>query len=202
LFKVARRDVEELTFVPPSSPPRKKVQVNLNREALAASIAALNREPRQWLVVIDPASLALRNIDHLIPPDSSGPYAAPEVDFYWAAAGSCRTASRGIWAVRAEHMPAVLDLWAEFEAAAPAGTPVSAVWTRVVEALPLRKRRFESGEVIAPEMDAVHWGSVSHSAVVTVPDWPVADQSQFLQALFFGTYFGDGTGLMLQILDA
>jgi hypothetical protein len=202
LFKIARRDLEEFIFIPPPSPARKKVQANWNREGLAASIEILKSEPRQWVVVIDAASLVLRNIDHLIPPDPSGPYVAPEVDFYWAPAGSGSEASRGVWAVRGEHLPEVLALWAELEGGAPEGTSESAVWARVVDLLPLRKKRFESGEVVAPEMDAVDWETVSHSAVVTVPDWPAAEQSQFLQALFFGTYFGDGTGLMLQILDA
>ncbi|QJE96800.1 hypothetical protein [Luteolibacter luteus] len=204
LFKIPRRDVDEFTFTPPppASHTRPEPPANLGRLGLLASMASLNLDPRQWVVIMDAASLVLRNIDHLIDPDFPGPHAPPEVDFYWAAGTDGQDASRGFWAVRGEHLPKVLALWEKLEEALPEGTSESAVWARVVSLLPLRKKRFEGGEVVSPEMSALNWEDVSHSAVVTIPDWPPEEQEQFLQALFFGTYFGDRTGLMLQILDA
>lgn len=46
------------------------------------------------------------------------------------------------------------------------------------------------------------WEPLSNAAFVTVPDWPVDEQRKFLQALYFDTYFGDETGMLLNILEA
>ena len=76
------------------------------------------------------------------------------------------------------------------------------VWTEVVERLPLKKRAFETGEVVAPRIGAVDWEAITNAAFVTVPDWPQDEAWKFLQALYFGTYFGDETGMMLNVLEA
>jgi hypothetical protein len=167
----------------------------------------LTPEPHQWVVVANPASVALRNIDHLISPDLPGRYSMPAVEFYWARAGSNDASNRsvtpGLWAVRGEHLPLVLErLKDAYSEPGAEGCSEEAIWTRVVHELPLRKRAFEKGEVVAPRIGAVDWEAVSNAAFVTVPDWPEKEAWKFLQALYFGTYLGDETGMMLNILEA
>lgn len=169
----------------------------------------MNPEPRQWVILPDSSGLALRNIDHLIPADSQAAHAPAEVDFYWTkvvdrnVGGGEVSASPGLWAVRGEDLPLVLERWksAWSEMGEGAKLDEAAVWSRVVRELPLRKKPFEKGEVYAPQIGAVDWEAVSHAAFVTVPGWPQDEQRKFLQALYFGTYFGDETGLMLNILE-
>lgn len=209
LFKVERRQIEEV-FV--SAARREKPGADggsESREFLLGLGKQVKPEPRQWVIIPDAAGLALRNIDHLIPADSQAAHAPAEVDFYWTKVvdrnegGTRFSASLGLWAVRGEYLPMVLerwkDAWRELEDGAELDE--AAVWTRVVRDLPLRKKPFEKGEVYAPRIGSVDWEVVSHAAFVTVPDWPKDEQRKFLQALYFGTYFGDETGLMLNILD-
>lgn len=165
--------------------------------------------PRQWVIIPDPSGVALRNIDHLIPADSKTAHAPAEVDFYWTKVMDRNEgdgevfASPGLLAVRGEHLPMVMKRWKSVWSELGKGAEVDevSVWSQVVRDLPLRKRPFEKGEVYAPEIGSVDWEAVSHAAFVTVPDWPQDEQRKFLQALYFGTYFGDESGLMLNILD-
>jgi hypothetical protein len=143
-------------------------------------------EARQWILVAHGKSLALRNIDHLVPPDGPGPYGPPVVDFYWAGAGkdgfSNSAATPGLWAVRGEHLSLVLERWKEALSEVGAhGASEEEVWTRVVQQLPLKKLAFEKGEVVAPRIGAVDWEAVSNAAFVTVPDWPEKEAWKFLQ---------------------
>ena len=208
LFRVERSAVTEV-FLPAAlterSGPAKR---RASREFLFGMGDQLKPEPRQWVIVADAASLALRNLDHLIPPDVPGPHAPPEVDFYWARAGkdeiSNQTATPGLWAVRGEHLLLVLGRWKEVWSGAQEadGASEEEVWSRVVRDLPLKKRAFERGEVVAPRMGGLDWEAVNNAAFVTVPDWPEKEAWKFLQALYFGTYLGDETGMMLNILEA
>jgi hypothetical protein len=210
LFKVERKQLEEI-FVPTvifekSEAPCQKA----TREFLFGLCAHLEPESRQWVIVADAASLALRNIDHLIPQDMAGPYAPPDVDMLWTktdrndAENGTETASPGIWAVRGEHLAMVLERWKEawIEAQSDSCHSEIEIWTRVIRDLPLRKRPFEKGEVVAPALHSVDWQAVSSAALVTVPDWPVEEQRKFLQSLYLGTYLGDESGMMLNIMEA
>lgn len=200
-FKVERKQLDEIHI------PARSLKSPM--ESWPHLVGELGPQPRQWVIVAHPASMTLRNIDHLIRPDSTGSYPEQEVDFYWTptCVGEAKgndeiLASPGFWAVRAEYIPLVLEHWTELRKIIPRGFPEAAMWTRLVHGLPLRKKRFEKGEVIAPGIGAVDWEAVSNAAVVTVPDWPVAEQRKFLQALYFGTYLGDDTGMMLHVLES
>ena len=98
----------------------------------------------------------------------------------------------------------VLGRWKEVWSGAQEadGASEEEVWSRVVRDLPLKKRAFERGEVVAPRMGGLDWEAVNNAAFVTVPDWPEKEAWKFLQALYFGTYLGDETGMMLNILEA
>jgi hypothetical protein len=205
LFRFERKRLDEvMATTPPSAKSNEENQV-VNREFLFQLRGYLEPAPRHWVMIMAPSSIALRNIDHLVPPDLEGPFAPPECDFYWTPLATGKDqASPGLWAVRGEHLPLVLERWKEAWAAVgedekPTETEI---WSQVVKDLPLRKKRFERGEVVAPEIGAVDWEAVSNAAFVTVPDWPEKEAWKFLQALYFGTYLGDETGMMLNILEA
>ena len=68
--------------------------------------------------------------------------------------------------------------------------------------MPWRKRVFEKSEVVAPRIGAVNSEAMSNAAFVTVQDWAEKEAWKFLQALYFGTYLGDETGMMLNIFEA
>ncbi len=208
LFKIERKALSEFP-VPFGIADRSETsRREITRQFLFGVDNFVTPERRQWVLITNPASLALRNPDHLFAPDSGGSYPPPEVDFYWARAGgddiANSLATPGLWAVRGEHLPLVLERWKEAwntQSGATTGDE-EAIWTRVVQQLPLRKRVFEKGEVVAPRIGAVDWEAVSNAAFVTVPDWPEKEAWKFLQALYFGTYLGDETGMMLNILEA
>lgn len=208
LFKVERKTVIDILMPVVDSNNVDERLKQKSRDFLFEICDLVQPKARQWVVVAHSGSLALRNIDHLIPANPSGPFSPPEVDFYWARAGrddiSNQSATPGLWAVRGEYLPLVLERlreeWSrELE---PKMIDQEAIWTRVVQQLPLRKRAFEKGEVVAPRIGAVDWEAVSNAAFVTVPDWPEKEAWKFLQALYFGTFLGDETGMMLNILEA
>ena len=204
VFKVERKEVDEV-FV--TATRREKPGAGGRSESMEFLLGLgklVKPELRQWVIFADTAGLALRNIDHLLPPDQAGPYSPPEVDFYLASANGTDEVTPGIWAVRGEHLPMVLERWkcAWNELGNDAMLTGAAVWSRVVRELPLRKKQFEKGEVYAPKIGLVDWEALSNAAFVTVPDWPVDEQRKFLQTLYFGTYFGDETGMMLNIFEA
>jgi hypothetical protein len=207
LFKIDRRNVdEEMVSLP---------IVGKSDRAIDGGTAAfifqmpkhLKSEGRQWVIVSDPAGIALRNIDHLIPTEASQPFGPPSVDLYWTKVaedsnkGRKLLASPGFWAVRAEHLEMVLERWQAARAEAP-GLSQEEVWGRVLEELPLSKRPFEKGEVVAPRMSGLDWEEASNAAFVTVAGWPKKEAKRFLQSLYFGTYLGDDSGIILNLLEA
>lgn len=205
LFRIERCGVNEVCIDHAARTCGDELRQTVNQQFYSALMEYIKPERHQWVLVANAAGLSLRNIDHLIQQDSAGPYPPLNVDFLWASAESDGEASTGLWAVRGEHLPLVLEKW---EAAFPEKTQKlapgqeSKIWSQVVRSLPLRKRRFEKGEVVAPRIGALDWALLSDAAYVTVPDWPEEAKWKFLQSLYFGTYLGDKTGMMLNVLDA
>jgi hypothetical protein len=209
LYKVERAQVTEVPVEIPVSGNGEAEKRRASREFLFNLCTQIKPEPRQWVIVADPAGIALRNIDHLIPPDLPGPYAPPEVDFLWArvhegGGGPRDEAGPGLWAVRGEFLPLVLERWkAAWEAEPNVGmADERRIWSDVVRNLPLRKKAFERGEVVCPAVCAVDWRALCSAAYVSIPDWPETERWKFLQALYFVTYFGDETGMMVNVLEA
>ncbi len=159
-------------------------------------------EARQWVVFSSAGSIVLRNIDHLMPPDHPGPFPPEEIDFYYCGSRGVRGAvSDGLWAVRSEFVAQVLGSWEKIVGSLPEDCDTRPAWSEYVAGLNLRKKPFESGEVIAPEIDAVRWSEISNAAFVILSHWPAKERWKLLQSLYFGTFFGDESGLMLDILD-
>jgi|694.fasta_scaffold70848_4 hypothetical protein len=166
-------------------------------------------DANQWAVFVDSAGMALRNIDHLFLAAIEGPYPPPTVDFLWARvhddprSGPRDLAAPGFWAVRGEHAEMVLGRLKAAWEAEPGATEAdeTQIWSQVVRDLPLRKRAFERGEVLCPPVGSVDWKALCSAAFVTVPHWPEPERWKFLQSLYFGTYFGDETGLLVNLFD-
>jgi hypothetical protein len=202
LFRVQRLAVQEFTGL--------EAEHIREQSRELFNLAAQGSDPTgDWVVFGSPSSLALRNIDHLFPPELKGPYPPPPVDFLWARVhddprtGPRDLAAPGFWAVRGEHAEMVLgrlkEAWdAEQEATEADETRI---WSQVVRDLPLRKRAFERGEVLCPPVGAVDWKALCSAAFVTIPHWPEPERWKFLQALYFGTYFGDETGMLVNLFD-
>lgn len=209
LFKVERARLTEVPIKFDEFERAEEIGGRAPRDYLLNLCTQIRPEPRQWVIIADPAGIALRNIDHLIPPDLPGPYAPPEVDFLWArvnegGSGPRDEAGPGLWAVRGEFLPLVLERWKEaWEAEPNAGIEDERrIWSDVVRKLPIRKKAFERGEVICPSVGAVDWKALCSAAYVSIPDWPETERWKFLQALYFMTYFGDETGMMVNVLEA
>jgi hypothetical protein len=167
----------------------------------------LAERPGCFVWILDAAGIALRNIEHLIASCNYDHLSAPEIDLFWTDGYRCSggtgslVASPGIWAVRGEHIPLLFHRWLKRANDCAGDVSEAEIWSAVAREIPLKKRLMEKGEVYSPEIGSVNWEAVSNAAFVTVPDWPEKEQWKFLQALYFGTYFGDETGLMLNILD-
>lgn len=206
LFRVTRPDFNQF-HVPLSHPDSRGywAQRDSVGERLKSAIAD---SPDCYVVVSDAAGVALRGVEHLILASNKSVFNSPMIDLFWAE--GCRNsdspnhpvASPGLWAVRGEHFESLLRKWSEKAYTHGGEKSETEIWSEVVGESPLKKRRFEKGEVYAPRINTVDWEAVSNAAFVTVPDWPEKEQWKFLQALYFGTYFGDETGMMLNILDA
>ena len=215
LFRVERKGIEEVHVALALAEKTEAARLEAEHGFWFTLAERIRPEPRQWVVVAAAPGLALRNIDHLLPPELPGPYSPTPVDFLWAERrgpvvqeGTLPAgwpgrfpASPGLCAVRGEHLATVLDCWrttwAEWHTQGE-----EAVWTRVVHGLDLRKRRFERGEVVVAERQSVSWPELKAAAYVMLPEWPEKEAWGFLQSLYLGTYFGDETGMFVGILDA
>lgn len=72
LFRIERKQMEE------SMPPAEGEEISLLDRVKPYLTGA-----RQWVVFSGNGNIALRNTDHLLPPDIAGPFAPEEVDFYF-----------------------------------------------------------------------------------------------------------------------
>jgi hypothetical protein len=205
LFRISRVGFNQVN-VPPSQPDSRGYWAQ--RDMVASELErAIEAKPGCYVLVSDAAGIALRNLEHLISNLHHNLYDCSEIDLFWTE--GCRDpdsinrliASPGLWAVRGEHFPSLLRKWSEMADAQGEKTETE-IWSAVVNETTLKKRRIEKGEVYAPQIGSVNWETLSNAAFVTVSEWPEKEQWKFLQALYFGSYFGDETGMMLNILDA
>jgi hypothetical protein len=202
LFRIAHKGVEEVGL-----DSRDNTPLSLNK-ALKNFVTSCPQDDAGWVMVANPAGIALRSLDHLLPREPITPcqYPAPHIDFLWAPLESNpNLACSGIWAVRRRHLNAVLDGWAAISYGLAVKNQASAkeqdAWAAYVKALPLIKKRFENLEVVAPSIEALPWPRVRRAAYVAISHWPEEEKWPFLQSLYFGTWFGDKTGFMVDLYD-
>jgi hypothetical protein len=207
LFKIERRNVDEEVISLPVVGKSEEAVRNAATTFIFQMAKHLKPGGRRWVIICNPASIALRNIDHLLPSEASQPFGPSSVDLYWTKItggpdkGGRALASPGVWAVRFEHLELVLQRW-EAVRTELSESSEEEVWTRTLEDLPLTKKPFEKGEVVAPRMKGFDWEEASNAALVTLSGWPQVETRKFLQSLYFGNYLGDETGMILDILEA
>ena len=179
-----------------------------------------------WVFFMGEGSIALREIDHLLDVDADVLWApmqgvplrtercwgyvtdAEMEEEYRAELPWSRpwreAASAGIWAVRGEHYDTVIQNWKEIAATSPArhcGNRIESAWNRLLVDTPLKVKRFEKGEIAFPTLQGADYADYSESAILHTGDWQRKLSSKFLQAQFFGTYFGDESGLFLDLME-
>lgn len=117
---------------------------------------------------------------------------------WWAAASSA------VWAIRGEHYDKVIQDWKNIAAQEPVrkcGNRIESAWNRLLIDTPLKVTRLERGEIAFPALCPKGYEDWSEAAVLNVGDWPRKLRSKFLQGQFFGTYFGDESGLFLDLME-
>ncbi len=119
-------------------------------------------------------------------------------------------ASSGVWAVRACYFHQLLEQWRSLLRNLYPGGPVNSTgknlcvevaWNRFLMDTPLRVQRFEKEEVQFPSSHTSDFLVWKDACIVNVGGWPQDAQSSFLQAWFLGTFFGDETGLFIDMID-
>lgn len=210
LFKVERKLVKEIYLPLVITEDAGEARRKIGTRFLTGIANHVKPTSNQWVVVADCATLALRNIDHLFPPDGTGSYGPQQIEFQWVDSewrdpeSNEMLAAQGFWAVKGSRLPQLLDDWEKLRTTAPPPQDAleeARLWTRFIRSLDLAKRRFEHGEAISPGLHGVDWDAVHEAALVSVPDWPTEQRMKFIQSLYYGTYFGDSTGMMLNILE-
>jgi hypothetical protein len=84
LFKIARQGLVEKTYqLPEPCTASDRSSGNSIRFLQDRPPGPSHKGDSHWVIITDPASLVLRNIDHLFPSVSSGAYAAEATDFLW-----------------------------------------------------------------------------------------------------------------------
>jgi hypothetical protein len=116
-------------------------------------------------------------------------------------------ASPGIFTVSVDKQERISSVWREI---LKLGKDLEetirekAVWnkTLIMLAGEMTQKPFERGEVIPVREGEIDWDEVRNACIVSVSDWKDEKAKEhFLRCLYFGHFFGDESGLMLNILD-
>ena len=182
----------------------------------------------EWIIFVDSGCLVLRNLDLLLqrnadlvwapilncpirnhrfngflsPLELDASFTSPyPVSRPWYAA-----ASPSLWAVRGECYTHVMEVWNSLLTHPTANRCAASFrlhssWNRLLLDSQLRIKPIEKGEVSFPTFDGITFLDWKDSALICVNDWPITTQAQFLQAVFYGFYYGDTSGLFLDILE-
>ena len=178
-----------------------------------------------WVFFIGDGSIVLRELDHLLDVDSDilwapmasiplrseryGGYLTEEewlvdrVDHPWSRPWT-EAASPEVWAVRGECYAQVVEHWRRISSLPPlqpCSDPTGSAWNRLLFDTDFRTSRFERGEIAFPALEGASYSDWCESAILNVGEWEPEMRSKFLQAQFFGTFFGDESGLFLDLLE-
>lgn len=124
-----------------------------------------------------------------------------------AAYGHRYVSSPGIFSIQSVCLPRLTEVWRKAQALGKdldEAIREKAVWnkTLVMLAGEMKQKPFERGEVIPVREGEIDWDEVRNACIVSVSDWKDEKAKEhFLRCLYFGHFFGDETGLMLNILD-
>jgi hypothetical protein len=184
---------------------------------------------RESIILMKPAGLFLRNPDHLWPEQTMGEFPSLQYDLLWmedrkerlrgssysvllteeelSSYGHRFVASPGLVACKGSCLDRLFEVWREvLEQGADLDESIreKAVWNKVLVLLAaeMKQKPFERGEVIPLREGEVDWDEVRNACIVSVSDWKDEKAKEhFLRCLYFGHFFGDESGLMLNILD-
>lgn len=115
--------------------------------------------------------------------------------------------SPGIFSIQSEYLNRLITTWKEVQQQGQhldEAIREKAVWnkTLVMLAGEMTQKPFERGEVIPVREGEIDWDEVRNACIVSVSDWKDEKAKEhFLRCLYFGHFFGDESGLMLNILD-
>ena len=180
-------------------------------------------------VLMNPAALCLRNPDHLWPEQKQGEFSSIQPELLWMEDRKERlrgslyasllseeeltnyghrfVASPGMVACRGASLDRLFVVWKEAQEQGQhldEAIREKAVWnkTLVMLAGEMTQKPFERGEVIPVREGEIDWDEICNACIVSVSDWKDEKAKEhFLRCLYFGHFFGDETGLMLNILD-
>lgn len=181
------------------------------------------------VILINPAALCLRNPDHLWPEQMKGEFSSTQPDLLWMEDRKERLhsspysvllteeeltnyghrflASPGMVACKGSCLNRLFEVWKEvLQQGADIDESIreKAVWNKVLVMLAaeMKQKPFERGEVIPLREGEIDWDEVRNACIVSVSDWKDEKAKEhFLRCLYFGHFFGDESGLMLNILD-
>lgn len=207
IFKSGRTDVREI-FCDEAGPVTSLAERRAAEERFLGRIAEwISPEERQWVVIADPATLALRNPDHLFPEELAGPYTVSQPDFLWTGvtqgSGSLESGllGAGLFAIRGKFLSEFIELWKTSESGDLEMSAEVSGWERVLGSLGGRKAKFEFGEVMVPSPGALDWRAVSQAAVVSMIGWPPAECRSATRCLYLGQCLGNEMEIMLHLME-
>jgi hypothetical protein len=215
LFRVARQNLDEVILLPreQEAPQPWRCRDDVDSEKC------------DWVLFLGPGTLALRNVDHLLSGTADILW-APLTDLNIRDLRTCgylteaemtggrtsapvsrpwhRGASGAVWAVRGHCFAEVMTEWERIADDEPLRATLDraqSAWNRLLMDTPLKVARLEKGEVHFPCLPGADYPKWKDAALIHVGEWPAATQDAFLQAFFYGTFFGDSSGMFLNILE-
>jgi len=183
----------------------------------------------QYIIVSTDSVLALRNPDHLWPEEGADVNCLAKPDIIYLEDrrerlrdslfskllssnelekyGHRFVSSPGFYAIKNTHAARFRKIWEDVTLEAQLldeSIMEKAVWNKVLVLLAeeMKQKPFERGEVIPVREGEINWDEVRNACIVSVSDWKDEKAKEhFLRCLYFGHFFGDESGLMLNILD-
>jgi hypothetical protein len=186
-------------------------------------LSCFNHCNTERLIFMHSASLVLRNPDHLWSDSPNSPiiiylndlnerltvskFSALLTDKELESHGHRFVSSPGIFSVHGDKLEHLTKAWKQAQELGKdldESIREKAVWnkTLVMLAGEMTQKPFERGEVIPVREGEIDWDEVRNACIVSVSDWKDEKAKEhFLRCLYFGHFFGDESGLMLNILD-
>ena len=221
LFRVERKGMREIVT-------DQKMSDHLD-SFIELDLTQLECDANDTIILMNPSALCLRNPDHLWPEQIQGEFSSTQPDLLWmedrkerlrgspfaalltqeelANYGHRFVASTGMVACRGSCLDRLFAVWKdilESNTSLDESIREKAVWNKVLVSLAneIKQKPFERGEVIPVREREIDWDEVRNACIVSVSDWKDEKaKDYFLRCLYFGHFFGDESGLMLNILD-
>ena len=180
-----------------------------------------------WILFLGSGSIALRGLDHLLAGDADVLWAPvigltatdrfeylgdvkherSEKTFRSYSRPGREIAAPCIFAARGHIFPKLLAEWngrhkaIERNSQEKKDSFLKRSWNCVLAETDHKVMRFEKGEIQFPAVPNSEFLRWYEAALLNVREWPLEAQVNFIQALYYGKFFGDPSGLFLEILE-